>query len=324
MTEDARKLLAGYATNTLTDEEKKALFAAALDDPELFAEIAGEEPLRELLDQPAARTELLNRIEPASAPFRERFAAWLRRPGPLAGLATAATAIAVVSLLPLIRMQPTPTPMIVAKTPTMRPAEVVAPPPEQAQPEPVKSRAASPKPKVPATAHVEMASPPPVAAEVAQMPAAILDYSVLTRDSAGNFVEVKKGTPLADGTVVRLRFRSLEAGRMSVRDSERSLFAGQLAANADVEIGPIEMDRDHTIEVAFDPGFGARLMAFQATPERRKAAVADVIHRDESAANKAAEQSAAAPAQPQFRALPTSVPEPEKSAVRFDIFLHRK
>ena len=87
MSDEIRNLLAGYATGTLTESERKALFEAALTDEGLFAAIADEQPLRELLEDPALRAELLERILP-SAPltFRERFAAWLRRPGVAAGL----------------------------------------------------------------------------------------------------------------------------------------------------------------------------------------------------------------------------------------------
>ena len=57
--DEARKLLGGYATGTLTPEEQQALFAAALEDQELFDELAQEQVLRETLDDPGARAELL-------------------------------------------------------------------------------------------------------------------------------------------------------------------------------------------------------------------------------------------------------------------------
>jgi len=122
MKEDVRHLLAGYATGTLTDAEKKELFEAALHDPELFAEIAGEEPLRELLESAAVRAELLERIEPASPGFRERFAGWLRRPGILAGATAAVVLVVAVSLAPLVRPK---VPRAVAFN--TQPAEISAP-----------------------------------------------------------------------------------------------------------------------------------------------------------------------------------------------------
>jgi hypothetical protein len=112
VTDDVRKLLAGYATGTLTDDERRTLLEAALVDEELFAAIAEEETLRELLSDSGARAELLGRIEPAPRAFRDKFAAWLRRPAVAGGLATAAVAVVVVSIVPLMRMQPVVAPRV--------------------------------------------------------------------------------------------------------------------------------------------------------------------------------------------------------------------
>ncbi|MFN3324895.1 MAG: hypothetical protein ACK5AZ_15465 [Bryobacteraceae bacterium] len=89
---EMEKLLSGYATGTLTDREREALFAAALENQALFDALADEETLRELLadpHDPQARRHLLAALEaPESAlPF------WRRRPlvwtlaGSLAGFA---------------------------------------------------------------------------------------------------------------------------------------------------------------------------------------------------------------------------------------------
>jgi len=66
--EDIRKLLGGYATGTLTAEERQALFEAALEDQELFDALAKEEPLRELLEDPAARARLLAALDDSPLP----------------------------------------------------------------------------------------------------------------------------------------------------------------------------------------------------------------------------------------------------------------
>src|ERR1019366_6497011 len=67
--EDIKKLLGGYATGTLTAEERQALFAAALEDQELFDALAREQSLRDLLRDPAARAQLLAALD---APFGGR------------------------------------------------------------------------------------------------------------------------------------------------------------------------------------------------------------------------------------------------------------
>ena len=69
--DEARKLLWRYATGSLTEAERKALFEAALEDQELFDELAGEQALKEVLDEPGARQRLLAALEPP------RHRAWL-------------------------------------------------------------------------------------------------------------------------------------------------------------------------------------------------------------------------------------------------------
>ena len=102
--EDIKKLLGGYATGTLTAAEQEALFAAALDDQELFDALAREQSLRDLLRDPAARAQLLSALDtPASRPGG--FWQWLRRPA-VAGLATAGVvAIAVVAVWQVTRFE---------------------------------------------------------------------------------------------------------------------------------------------------------------------------------------------------------------------------
>jgi len=73
--EDIEKLLGGYATGTLTPEEREALFAAALEDQVLFDALAHEEPLRQLLQDPLAKTRLRSALVPAAEP---RYRRWLR------------------------------------------------------------------------------------------------------------------------------------------------------------------------------------------------------------------------------------------------------
>ena len=74
--EDARKLLGGYATGTLTDAEREALFAAALEDQELFDALAADEPLREVLQDPAARARLLGALDHVCADAAHKWRCW--------------------------------------------------------------------------------------------------------------------------------------------------------------------------------------------------------------------------------------------------------
>ncbi|MGH9651018.1 MAG: hypothetical protein ACRD3I_11170, partial [Terriglobales bacterium] len=103
---DLEKLLGGYATNTLTEEERKALFAAALRDQTLFDALANEQALKEVLDDPRSRRRVLEALEQADATAEwawvARVASWFRRP---ANLALAGSfAVAVLAVVSVIRL----------------------------------------------------------------------------------------------------------------------------------------------------------------------------------------------------------------------------
>lgn len=94
---DPRELLGGYATGTLSEEEKARLFQAALEDQELFNALADEEALRELLSDPRARQRLLEALgQPRIVPL------W-RRP---AMLSAAAGLLVVITSTLLFHRQP--------------------------------------------------------------------------------------------------------------------------------------------------------------------------------------------------------------------------
>src|SRR5438105_15014997 len=89
------RLLGGYATNTLTDAERQALFEAALDDQELFNALQDEQALRDLLDDSASRRMIERAVnQPKPEPAR----GWFVRPWVwgLAGCAAAAGALVLV------------------------------------------------------------------------------------------------------------------------------------------------------------------------------------------------------------------------------------
>ena len=89
--DEIRKLLGGYATNTLTGDEQKLLFEAAMEDQELFDALADEQSLREMLTDPVVRRELHAVLEEKQS-WWSQAVAWFRRPSSLVlagGLATA-------------------------------------------------------------------------------------------------------------------------------------------------------------------------------------------------------------------------------------------
>jgi len=116
--DEARNLLGGYATGSLTEAERQALFAAALEDQELFDDLAGQQVLKEALDEPGARQRLIAALEP---PKRR---AWL-------GItAVAAATMAVVVGLVVSQRTPPPQPQEIAQVAkTEEPVTAPATPP---------------------------------------------------------------------------------------------------------------------------------------------------------------------------------------------------
>src|SRR5262245_23953991 len=55
-------LVGGFASSTLSQEERRKLFNAALDDQVLFDELLNDEPLREILSDAATRSRLLTAL----------------------------------------------------------------------------------------------------------------------------------------------------------------------------------------------------------------------------------------------------------------------
>ena len=101
MSKSWEQILGGYATDTLTEEEKRHLFEAALHDQALFDTLADEEALKALLAQPEARQRILASL--ASSRLRQEAAdaspprvSWFRQSSSLAwagGIAAAGLAL---------------------------------------------------------------------------------------------------------------------------------------------------------------------------------------------------------------------------------------
>jgi hypothetical protein len=96
MTDDVRNLLGGYATGTLTEEEKKVLFEAALHDDALFAALADEHALKELLEDGAVRAQLLRATEEPRFTVLGALREWFESSKSKALVATGAVLLAVI------------------------------------------------------------------------------------------------------------------------------------------------------------------------------------------------------------------------------------
>ena len=173
--EDPEKLLGGYATDTLTEAERKALFEAALSNQDLFNALADEQALKELLGDARCRRQLLSLLEPKQEAVWRRLAAWLGRPSSWAVAGSLATVLLITGLL--VEMNRATRPVSVALRKVEAPAET-AQKPAQAAPEkaaPLKDKQVA-KERVAAPAHVAGPAPEPalardvLAAEKAEAP----------------------------------------------------------------------------------------------------------------------------------------------------------
>jgi hypothetical protein len=135
--EEIQKLLGGYATDTLNEAERSALFEAALEDQELFEALAKEQALRDVLQDPAAREQVIEALAPARNSFAAGAWHWLRRPAVLSVAGGLAVLLLVAALVlrqtkPVARQEaivadaitPTPPPAV----PPSSPLQKVAPP----------------------------------------------------------------------------------------------------------------------------------------------------------------------------------------------------
>ena len=144
---DIRKLIGGYATGTLTEAERQLLFEAALEDQELFDELAREQALKEMLDEPGARDRLIAALQP---PRPKEIVIW-----PWA----AAAAVLATGVVMMVVLHKQPAPQQIAAV--MQRSEPAAPPIVPAAP-PAPRREVAKKVTKPSA---EPAPAPPPAAE---------------------------------------------------------------------------------------------------------------------------------------------------------------
>lgn len=285
--DEARKLLGGYATGSLTESEKAALMAAALDDQELFEELAGEQEVKEILEEPGARERLLGALDPEPAP------AWWSRPWPwTAGAVTVAIAIMIV----VVQRTPLPPTQEVAQV--VKPAEpVTIPAPLPPPAAPVKRKAAqvanAPAPPAPqpsvdaiAEARADKAESPPLAApqavggvsafaarqaETAAVNAVRL-FALAYTIRAEGVLEIVPSSPgflsVTAGTTVLYSSAGVAAGttiRVPVPAGAASLLIGFYAVQG-ATTAPVRLDQSSGTVMDQDPPNGKILIQLSLTP----------------------------------------------------------
>jgi hypothetical protein len=122
--DDIRDLIGRYATGSLSEEEKSRLFAAALDDQELFDELTAESQIKELISEPGVHDRLRVALTPQKDPQKKPVTGWI--------WGVAATAALSVVMIVFFARQPKHETVAVLKdaaigTPAPAPAPVSPP-----------------------------------------------------------------------------------------------------------------------------------------------------------------------------------------------------
>lgn len=286
--EEARKLLGGYAAGTLTSEEKRGLYEAALRDGELFDELSRELSLKETLDDAEVRANLVRVLDrPAPRPWIRGW--WLASASVAASLAIAA------GLVQWIRREPVPSqvamvtkraetaprltpaeprpveqPKPAMKAPQVRESQLKAKPGAEAKiADAYESEAVSARPDV-AAAEPQRAKPSEESRLARSQPPAsaapIVAQSAVTitvlRETNGEFEPAPSGTIFEPGDRVKLRVRSAAAGTVVLTQASggRVLFTGAIRPEQALEIpiadsfgqGPVDL------RLALRPGESAQ------------------------------------------------------------------
>ncbi len=274
---DVRKLVGGYAMGTLTGQERRALLEAALSDQELFHELAREQALKDLLEDPLARRQLLDAVEEKRDPAAG-FTAWWKRPATWAlagGLVAAAMLVAIFVRPPAI--SPKPETVLMAKR------EASPEPPKQ--PARLEARkdleAGKAKPEVAAVAVSGQAARPEAVPAPRQISAdglvarsslaarsSPVPYKLLRADAAGDYVEVGPDTVFGKEDRVRVAFEPAASGHLRVVSR-----APQTLLDMDLETGV-------TTNLDVPQGETRLIVTFTATGETSAAAFEIQIRRE--------------------------------------------
>lgn len=195
----AEKWLGGYATGTLTETERKQLFAAALKDQRLFDALMDEEGLRALLADPAMRAQVLDALAgPAVAVPKPLW----RRPS-VVGLAASLFALVATGLV--VWRLPDGEVRVAATAPSLASQEASelklapAPPPPQepvAKPIPPKQARRVDAPKQKVAPKAEATEQPPTFSRGLESPAPLLEEEAQAEVAPLARSELSKSAPM--------------------------------------------------------------------------------------------------------------------------------
>lgn len=244
---DAIKLLGGYATGTLTDEERRALFDAALADQELFNALGDEQALKELLDDPAARGYILANLDRP----RRRWFSW-----PVFAGSAGAIAAAVIIVVALHQPQlEEPRRRVEATRPFVPPPATQAEAPAELAVPPKLKVSGAQAPAEIARVLPEPAAPPPhamprmarPAGVVGGVPGGVVGGIIGSAPSAFapappavqpvvRWTVLPTGADYRAGQTVRLQIEAPAVGTITLRVGDKVLYSGIVVPSRPTEV----------------------------------------------------------------------------------------
>jgi hypothetical protein len=230
MTDDVRRLLGGYATGTLTEPEKQLLYEAALHDEHLFNALANEQALKDLLDDPAARAQVLQATETLDFSIRAGLREWFSRPRAKALVATGAVLVVAIAIsthrdqqkMQVGQRSVSVAPTISAPLPAQREEPAAASKPRAAKPAPEKREAMTRlkiAPPAERRSQAVMISSSPAesfAAVTVSPPSLPFKYVLMKRSGSGEYEPVSADAEFSATDEVRVVVESAQAGTVSL------------------------------------------------------------------------------------------------------------
>ncbi len=282
--DEVRNLLGGYATGTLTDAERASLFEAALHDEQLFAALADEQALKEMLESSTARAQLLAATEEPRFSVRGALREWFEKPM-AKGLVATGMVLVVAIAVQSVREQRQDLPLAETRTEapaSTRPAVPASPvmvspskPLRAKQAVPVKLREAAPAqiaegaaPPASAPALPAMIAP---LARTAQAGSASVEYKLLAQDGAV-FRPVSLEEPVDANVPLQLQLTPNRVGMLMVTASNGRGLLSRSVMEGEVVTVPLGAIASGDLHVYFTQGSlgGVAMRAFSESEFRAK------------------------------------------------------
>lgn len=261
--DEARKLMGGYATGSLTEAERKRLFDAALDDQDLFHELAAEQVLKEVIEEPGARARLIAALEPES---KQR--AWWP-------WAAAVTVAGLATIGVWLAQRPAPPQEVALNVDKTAPAEIAAAVADAVSPQPKTTAPPQRKPTPivpPPSVRASESAPVPNAAPLEEKQNLIVQGMPQSAPQIADRVAAARSGFLAGAISAPVTTQFLPDGRLRITAGTTGLLEVRVGQQVLFEASPVT---SQTVTNVTIPA-GVLLVEVRFTPDRQDLIVINV------------------------------------------------